>query len=262
MEKKRPAIPNEIKRAVRQRCGFGCVICGNPVIDYEHIEEYHKVKKHIEKDITLLCPLHHREKTTGRLPKIVVIECDKNPYNLRNDITGSNQLYYFGNEAAFKLGSVEFRTRDYGEGSFLAPLVLYDEVPLFFVLEEKELLLGVKLRDKDGNVILLIEESELKVSIGVWDFEYFGKTLIIREKAYKIYVEVEFITPDTVNFKRGRIFCKGGLFEITSQKKLIYKGRDLDTSFIHGTIHSQVGIVVDEKVSDYTGAFFLWSPKD
>ncbi len=33
----RPKIPLPIQREVRQRCGFGCVICGLPLYDYDHI---------------------------------------------------------------------------------------------------------------------------------------------------------------------------------------------------------------------------------
>lgn len=38
--KKRPAIPESIKRQVRQEAKFGCIFCGSPIIEYHHIEEY------------------------------------------------------------------------------------------------------------------------------------------------------------------------------------------------------------------------------
>jgi hypothetical protein len=55
-------IPFPIKRKIRQRCGFGCVICGLPLYEYEHLLGFAKVKRHVEKEITLLCDQHHREK--------------------------------------------------------------------------------------------------------------------------------------------------------------------------------------------------------
>ncbi|WP_198036130.1 hypothetical protein [Salegentibacter sp. T436] len=66
-------IPLPIQREVRQRCGFGCVICGLPLYEYEHMEEWAKVKRHDAEEITLLCDRHHREKTAGLLPKAVII---------------------------------------------------------------------------------------------------------------------------------------------------------------------------------------------
>ena len=31
-------IPPDVKRAVRRACGFGCVICGLGIVDYEHVD--------------------------------------------------------------------------------------------------------------------------------------------------------------------------------------------------------------------------------
>jgi hypothetical protein len=35
--KKNREIPSEIKRQLRQEAGFGCCICGIPIIEYHHI---------------------------------------------------------------------------------------------------------------------------------------------------------------------------------------------------------------------------------
>lgn len=56
-------IPTAIKRAVRQRCGFGCVVCGNAIVDYDHFApEFKDARRHEVDGIILLCPLHHRGK--------------------------------------------------------------------------------------------------------------------------------------------------------------------------------------------------------
>lgn len=40
-------IPEAVKRQVRQRDGFGCIICGSAIIEYEHFEpEFHAAKFH------------------------------------------------------------------------------------------------------------------------------------------------------------------------------------------------------------------------
>lgn len=59
----RPNIPAKLKRKVRQRCGFGRIICGLPIYEYDHIVEYSKTKHHNEGELTLLCPTHHSMKT-------------------------------------------------------------------------------------------------------------------------------------------------------------------------------------------------------
>lgn len=248
---------------MRQRCGFGCVLCGNPVIDYDHIEEYHIVKEHKEENITLLCPQHHREKTAGRLPKSMVIEANKNPFNLRKNNIGKNNLYYYGNEATITIGTVSFYTKDCGNGSILIPLIIYEKIPIHFLLKDNELLLNVKLRDKNDDIILLIENNQLKASIGIWDFKYVGTSLLLREKTRSVFIEVEFTAPNKINFKRGKIFCKGEFFEL-SDKGLVYNGKNMDMQFLNGTINSPIGIVLDDEFKDFNlnGGFFLQVPKE
>lgn len=49
-------VPSDVRRIVRQRCGFGCVICGLSLYDYEHFAPYFKdAKSHDPDGITLLC---------------------------------------------------------------------------------------------------------------------------------------------------------------------------------------------------------------
>jgi 5-methylcytosine-specific restriction endonuclease McrA len=60
------AIPSGIKREVRQRCGFGCVVCGLGIVQYEHVEpEFSDAVKHEADKIVLLCPQCHSKVTTG-----------------------------------------------------------------------------------------------------------------------------------------------------------------------------------------------------
>src|SRR5262249_16069797 len=90
-------IPRPIKRQVRQRCEFGCVICGLPLDEYEHMEGFAKVKRHVAKEITLLCDRHHREKTGGLLPLSDVRDADRNPFNKREGVSPPYNLHYSGN---------------------------------------------------------------------------------------------------------------------------------------------------------------------
>jgi 5-methylcytosine-specific restriction endonuclease McrA len=78
----RPPIPSKIKREVRQRCGFGCVICGSPIYEYEHMVEWCKTHHHRADELTLLCSQHHAEKTKRLLPEEKVKAANNNPYNL------------------------------------------------------------------------------------------------------------------------------------------------------------------------------------
>ena len=61
-------IPLPIQRDVRRRCGFGCVLCGLPLYEYDHMLGWAQAQEHAANEITLLCDQHHREKTNGLLP--------------------------------------------------------------------------------------------------------------------------------------------------------------------------------------------------
>jgi hypothetical protein len=61
-------IPNDVTRQVRQRDGFGCVICGSAFYTYAHFDpEFVDAKKHDPDGICLLCGTCHRRKTSGLL---------------------------------------------------------------------------------------------------------------------------------------------------------------------------------------------------
>jgi hypothetical protein len=50
------AIPEAIRRKIRQDSGFGCVICGLAIASYEHIDpEFHEATEHDPDKMTFLC---------------------------------------------------------------------------------------------------------------------------------------------------------------------------------------------------------------
>jgi hypothetical protein len=73
-------IPDAVKRQVRQRCGFGCILCGNAIVQYEHVgPTFADASKHEADGITLLGPTHHAEVTSGMRSKRSVIAASANP---------------------------------------------------------------------------------------------------------------------------------------------------------------------------------------
>ena len=61
-------IPEDVKREVRQRSRFGCVIpgCRRAFYEYEHIEpEFKDAKSHDPAAICLVCPNHNPRRTGG-----------------------------------------------------------------------------------------------------------------------------------------------------------------------------------------------------
>jgi len=202
-------IPLPIQRAVRQRCGFGCVICGMPLYEYEHMSEWAVVKRHDADEITLLCDQHHREKTNGLLPKQDVYDANSNPFNLRKGVSKPYNFHFSGTEASVNIGNNHFTCADNGYGSQCIPLII-DSTPLIaFILADGHLLLNLVIYNEFNVPVLHIKNNHLLYTTIPWDITLIGTTLTIREAHKKILVEIEFNPPNKITINRGRLLFNG-----------------------------------------------------
>ena len=69
---------------MRQHCRFGCVICGCPIFQIDHMTPYERVHVHELANLTALCPNHHADKTSGRLaePQVRAANLDSGDRNV------------------------------------------------------------------------------------------------------------------------------------------------------------------------------------
>ncbi|MFC1865180.1 cell division protein [Chloroflexota bacterium] len=169
----RPLIPQEIKREVRQRCGFGCVLCGIPLYQYDHMLEWVETHKHVANEITLLCDRHHSEKTKGLLSKEAVKEANDNPYNRRTGVSQNYLLHYSGKDVKITIGENIFQYQNLKEGYLFAPLVI-DLLPIISFKADQG-----RWQEELTNLEALAENTDL-----VWD--NFFKQLDSLEK-YRLF---------------------------------------------------------------------------
>lgn len=202
-------IPLPIQREVRQRCGFGCVICGIPLYEYEHMEGWAKVHRHVADEITLLCDQHHREKTSGLLPLETVRAANANPWNLQEGSSKPYALHFSGAEALVTIGGNRFTCTDQGYGTAMVPLSI-DGTPLVgLVIADGHLLLNVVAFNEFNEPVLHIKNNQLYYSTSPWDLQLIGTKLTIREGHGKILVELQFSPPNEIHVLRGRLLCNG-----------------------------------------------------
>jgi len=202
-------IPLPVQREVRQRCGFGCVICGLPLYEYEHMEGWAKVKRHVAEEITLLCDQHHREKTGGLLPVATVRAANSSPHNLRQGVSKPYTLHFSGSEAEIEIGSNSFTCQDRGYGTVMVPLSI-DGTPLVgLIIADGHLLLNLIAFDEFNRPILHIKNNQLFYSTIPWDIQLVGTVLTVREAHRKILLQVEFLPPNKVNIRKGRFLRNG-----------------------------------------------------
>lgn len=210
----RPPIPDQMKREVRQRCGFGCVICGLPLYTYEHILGYANVKRHIADELTLLCDQHQRESTNKLLPGEYVIHANKDPYNLRRAVSAPYTLHYDGPDCIVDIGTNVFSFRDEGYGTEFVALAIDEDSLISFRLDSGHWLLNLNVFDKNKDLMLQISDNELTYSAALWDIELVGHNLIIREAQRKILADLLFGPPSRIKIQRGHLLHNGIEIEI------------------------------------------------
>jgi hypothetical protein len=211
-QQKRETIPAAVKRAVRQRCGFGCVFCGSPAYQYEHIEGY-GTTGHDPDEMTLLCTFHHNEKTLKRLPVAAVRRADKNPHNRVKPLGAKHPTYFEGPALNVDLGSFRFiGSTDMSETTILE----VDGEPILKVRFEEDgiISLDLTIRDSDNRPVLIIRRGELRHTTTTWDVEFLGQKLTVRRGLGDIILSLRFATPDTIVIERAEIWASGILIRI------------------------------------------------
>lgn len=191
MAENRPAIPEAVKREVRQKCYFGCVICGMPFFQYDHIDEYSDVREHAVDNLVLLCPNHHAAKTTKKLSKERIVAAKIKPFNsLRSHTSGfrvepSQQLRTL-------LGSNEVVGWYPNAKGEHYPLFVNGKVFFAIHCDDGWLSVSLAVTDAWGGILLNIINGELKVSTGAWDYVYEGDNIKVRAGLGDVILDLNF----------------------------------------------------------------------
>ncbi len=209
-------IPADIKLKVRKECGFGCVICGFWICEYDHFDpEFKDAISHDSKGIALLCGSHHAAKTKRLLTNKQVSLYRKKPYNIEHGIknnplffTSNPKLYLCGNEmidggsiiANLKFTSpFQERYIKTGKTKMIQELV----IPIINIgnaMPEEPIPIYLSFFDSEENLdpIFRIENNEWHGNIDNFDIESTGTNLTIRKKKGKILLSIDFKTDENI----------------------------------------------------------------
>jgi hypothetical protein len=195
-------VSKPTKRAVRQRCGFGCIFCGLPIYEYDHMRGYSEQTADVPEEITLLCPNHHADKTRGRLALETVLLANEQAFNMRTGVSSPYGLHYHGDTCEIRISQNQF----VGVGQALTALLMRDEKVISFdFADEGQLLLNANIRNRSGEQVLLIEENEMVYSASQWDIEYVAQVLIVRQAQGDILFELQFQPPSRIDLTRAKL---------------------------------------------------------
>lgn len=198
-------IPDGIKREVRKRCGFGCVICGKAIAQYEHFDpEFADATEHSALGITLLCGGCHDNVTRKFWSKEKVRMHNAKPLCIERghaidafDISTNHPVIRIGPTAWIDTWNV---------------LEVMGEQVLSIKPPEESggpYLLSGRLSDDSASDLLIIEDNEWRAPSAQWDCEVEGRTVTIRRKLGEILLSLEVMPGIGVDIKRLNLAFNG-----------------------------------------------------
>lgn len=226
-------IPAATRREVRQRCGFGCVICGLGFYDYEHFDpEFKDARAHDSRGITLLCMQCNQKKQRGLLSVDSVRDANSNPKCLESGF--ANEWFDFGrNPLEVRLGGVSFRN--------CQTLLEIDDCPILRIAEPETehgpYRLSGLFADETGATTLRIDENRWIAGADNWDVEWSGPMLTIRGGPREIVLSLRAEPPTGLSVSRLNMAYDG----------LFLRGNEemLESSFDGRNWSTWVGVSMD-----------------
>lgn len=227
-------ISRPVKRQIRQQCGFGCVICGNAICHYEHVDPpFAEAREHDPEKMTLLCGSCHGKVTTGMLSKQTVKQAVASPK--------CKQLGF--SFEAFDIGAVQPVVSIPGYRFVQTPILIeICGTPLIsFKPPECEggpFRLSALFCDKSGQKLLEIVDNEWKAVSTTWDVEVVGRKIYCRFAQGDISLILQSDPPNTLTVERLAMVYKGSQISINDTKDLLI------VSHTGATIHAEWGALI------------------
>ncbi len=222
-------IPDDIKRAIRQDCGFGCVCCGLAIASYEHIDpEFCEAKSHDPDKMAFLCEGCHSRVTRKFWSKQKVREAREIPYCVHErrchdafDI-GDNELIVW--VASNRIVNIEtiFKVDD--------TILLSIEPP---EASGGPFRLSGQFYDEQGNFLFKILRNEWFGEASNWDIECVGGRIIVRTESKKIALQILCDPPRGIVIEKMNMFYQNTQF-VTDNYELRVRAHDKGKIIISG----------------------------
>ncbi|MFX1675233.1 hypothetical protein PWR63_23785 [Paraburkholderia sp. A2WS-5] len=187
-------VPAGVRREVRRRCGFGCVICGLAYYDYEHFDpDFVDAREHNPAGMTLLCPNCNQKRARGRLSADTVATANANPKCLQQGF--ASELLDFASEPIdVKFAGVSFYDCRH--------LIVVNGIPILSVAPPAEPGLPMRLSgiftDDTGRVTLKIDNNRFSVNPENWDVECTGPRIRILSARGEVALHLEMDPPNGI----------------------------------------------------------------
>lgn len=197
-------IPADIKRKIRQVCGYGCVVCGSAIYQYEHIDpEFHEAKEHDSENMALLCGACHTKVTQKYWSKAKIKEARRNPFCIINK--KSHFEFDVSADLIIKIGNNEFIN--------LEKIIEIDGISILSIFPPEEEgsppRISAQFFDRNNRNIAYIEENEWYGLIEAFDIETIGGRFSIHSEPRKIDLVINLTPPNLLEIEQLSLLYRG-----------------------------------------------------
>lgn len=189
-------IPEHIKREIRHRSKFACVVCRCAFYQYEHITpEFYEANEHNPEHMCLLCGHCHDKVSRGVLSKESVMqkyheiqnsENIKKPFDIfdlnhQNIIVGLGSCTFHQSKTLISLNDMTILKIDPPEKGTSVPV-----------------LSGI-FSDDNGNELFRINRNEWEGSNQAWDIKIVGNNIKIYTTPNKVALHIKLFPPERID---------------------------------------------------------------
>lgn len=214
------AIPAAVTREVRQRDGFGCVLCGFAIYTYEHVDPtFADATSHDPACITLLCASCHDRVTRGLLSKASVRVAMASP---KCKETGfSYGPFDVGPTApTVEVGPVVARN---------VPVVIRAVGDDLLIVEPPEapggpFRISASLSNRAGTEVLRIVRNEWQTPSSNWDVQVQGAAITINNAPGDVALVLRAKPPNGVVLERLQMVHRGVSLQVSKKVGLTVRG--------------------------------------
>lgn len=187
-------IPEVVKHQLRKEAGFGCVLCGNAIFEYEHIDpEWSDAKKHNPEAMTILCGNCHNNVTKGFISKKKV-QLAKTTPQCKKIGSSHLKLELTNHPMIVELGGIQFID---------TPTIINFDGKNILKIEKPEEeysppQITAKFYDRNGKLVARINRNCWNGISNTFDIKTIGNKIIIRSAKNKVDLIMKIQHPNKI----------------------------------------------------------------
>lgn len=192
------------KRAVRQRCGFGCVVCGCAIVQYHHFDPpFANAMSHEASGITLLCGQCHDRAGRGIIDQGLVSGANASPFCLN---AGHAKDILFTSTASLPVW--------FGSSRVCAEAIIKFDDDVVVGLSRPEdsngpIQLNATLTDQKGSELLRVINNEWRVGAHMYDIQTTRDRLRISDGPRDVVLDMHLAARDELRIERLKMWYRG-----------------------------------------------------